>query len=245
MLNVNVVPDLLQKHRVTLDEVMTTTADALDSGMFTFSQGHHIGTGGWIETPNQRLQVRHVAPLVYKYDEVTPEPLANVPLVMRDGKQLLLKDVANVVVDHQPMVGDAIINDGPGLLLIVEKFPWANTLQVTRGVEAAIDTLRPGLSDVEIDSTIFRPATFIELSLHNLTMAMLIGAILLILVVIAFLYEWRGATISVVAVPLLLVAAGGVLYWRGAGLQVEMLVGVLIAPRARGDRSVTVIQSNV
>src|SRR5947199_2497377 len=51
MLNVNVVPELLQKHRVTLDEVMTVTADALDSGMFTFSQGHHIGTGGWIDTP--------------------------------------------------------------------------------------------------------------------------------------------------------------------------------------------------
>jgi len=129
MLNVNVVPDLLQKHRVTLDEVMTVTADALDSGMFTFSQGHHIGTGGWIDTPNQRLQVRHVAPLVYKYDEVRPDPLANVPLAVRDGKQLLLKDVARVVVDHQPMVGDAIINDGPGLLLIVEKFPWANTLR--------------------------------------------------------------------------------------------------------------------
>src|SRR5436309_1757683 len=205
MLNVNVVPDLLQKHRVTLDEVMTTTADALDSGMFTFSQGHHIGTGGWIDTPNQRLQVRHVAPIVYKYDEVRPDPLANVPLAVRDGKQLLLKDVARVVVDHQPMVGDAIINDGPGLLLIVEKFPWANTLQVTRGVEAALDTLRPGLPDVEIDSTIFRPATFIELSLHNLTMAMLIGALLLIVVLVAFLYEWRVATISIVAMPLALI----------------------------------------
>src|SRR2546425_253502 len=204
MLNVNVVPDLLQKHRVTLDEVMTTTADALDSGMFTFSQGHHIGTGGWIDTPNQRLQVRHVAPIVYKYDEVRPDPLANVPLAVRDGKQLLLKDVARVVVDHQPMVGDAIINDGPGLLLIVEKFPWANTLQVTRGVEAALDTLRPGLPDVEIDSTIFRPATFIEMSLHNLTMAMLIGAVLLIVVLVAFLFEWRVATISIVAMPFIL-----------------------------------------
>src|SRR5256886_6143533 len=232
MLNVNVVPDLLQKHRVTLDEVMTTTADALDSGMFTFSQGHHIGTGGWIDTPNQRLQIRHVAPLVYKYDEVRADPLANVPLAVRDGKQLLLKDVARVVVDHQPMVGDAIINDGPGLLLIVEKFPWANTLQVTRGVEAALDTLRPGLPDVEIDSTIFRPATFIEMSLHNLTMAMLIGAVLLIAVLVAFLFEWRGASGSPLAMAVCLRAAGAVRFWRGGGPQMANLAGGVVAPRA-------------
>jgi len=245
MLNVNVVPELLQKHRVTLDEVMTVTADALDSGMFTFSQGHHIGTGGWIDTPNQRLQVRHVAPLVYKYDDVRSEPLANVPLAVKDGKQLLLKDVARVVVGHQPMVGDAIINDGPGLLLIVEKFPWANTLQVTRGVEAALDALRPGLPDVEIDSTIFRPATFIELSLHNLTMAMLIGALLLIVVLVAFLYEWRVATISIVAMPLSLVAAGLVLYWRGATINVMILAGFVIALGAIVDDAIIDIENIV
>ena len=62
-----------------------------------------------------------------------PTPLANVPFPGQSGAtQLYLKDVAEVVVDHQPMVGDGIVNDGPGLLLIVEKFPWGNTLQVTR-----------------------------------------------------------------------------------------------------------------
>ena len=49
-----------------------------------------------------------------------------------DGKPLRLADVANVVEDHQPLIGDAVINDGPGLMLIVEKFPWGNTLEVTR-----------------------------------------------------------------------------------------------------------------
>src|SRR5438093_10443256 len=103
MLNVNVVPEVLQKHRVALDEVMTVTADALDSGMFTFSQGHHIGTGGWIGNPNQRLQVRHVAPLVYKYDDVRSEHLANVPVAVGDGEQLLLNAVAEGVVAQKAM----------------------------------------------------------------------------------------------------------------------------------------------
>ena len=79
------------------------------------------------------------------------------------------------------MVGDAVINDGVGLMMIVEKLPWANTLDVTRGVEAALAALRPGLPGIEIDSTIFRPATFIELSMDNLMIALIIGAILVIL----------------------------------------------------------------
>ena len=81
---------------------------------------------------------------------------------------------------HPPPIGDAVINDGPGLLLIVEKQPTGNTLEVTREVEAALETLRPGLKDVEIDPTIFRPATFIERSLANLSHALLLGCVLVI-----------------------------------------------------------------
>jgi len=229
MPQVQVVPERLRTHGVTLDEVMRATSDALDVGLFQFSDGHLVGSGGWIDTPNQRLQIRHVLPLVSKSGEFTPDALANTPLAVRNGRQLLLKDVAEVVVDHQPMVGDGIINDGPGLLLIVEKFPWGNTLGVTRGVEAALDALRPGLPNVDIDHQIFRPATFIEVAIHNLGTAMIIGAILMVLMLAAFLYEWRVALISVVAMPLSLVAAGLVLYLRGATINVMILAGLVIA----------------
>jgi CzcA family heavy metal efflux pump len=229
MLQVEVVPELMKKHGVTLDEVKQATAGVLDVGMLRFLDEHIIGTGGWVDTANQRLPIRYILPIVYKSDKVNPDALANVPVAVRDGKPLLLKDVANIVVDHQPMVGDAIINDGPGLLLIVEKFPWGNTLQVTKGVEAAIAALRPGLPDVDIDTTIFRPATFIEMSLDNLSKSLLIGSLLLVLVLFFFLYEWRFALISCVAMPLSLVAAGFVLYLRGATINVMILAGFVIA----------------
>jgi Cu/Ag efflux pump CusA len=245
MLNVNVVPELLRKHQVTLNEVMEATADALDVGLFKFSEGHHIGSGGWVETPNQRLQVRHVLPLVRKYDDVTPDALANVPLAVRNGKQLLLKDVAEVVIDHQPMVGDAIINDGPGLLLIVEKFPWGNTLQVSREVEKALDALRPGLPDVDIDTTIFRPATFIEMSVDNLTTALYIAAVLVILVLFAFLYEWRTALISCTAIPLSLMSAMMVLYFRGTTINTMVLAGLVIALGAVVDDAIVDVENIV
>ena len=117
------------------------------------------------------------------------EDLAQCPSTIEtksDGTPLRLGDVANVVEDTWPMIGDAVINDGPGLLLIVEKFPWANTLEVTQGVEAAIDEMRPGLPGIDIDTTIFRPATFIEVALDNLIESLLIGAVLVVLILLVF-----------------------------------------------------------
>ena len=245
MLNVNVVPELMRKHKVTLNEVMEATADALDVGMFQFSDGHHVGTGGWIETPNQRLQLRHVMPLVRKYDDVTPDALANVPLAVRNGKQLLLKDVAEVVIDHQPMVGEGIVNDGIGLMCIVEKFPWGNTLQVTKAVERAIDALRPGLPDVEIDTAIFRPATFIEMAIDNLTTALLIAAGLVILILFAFLFEWRTALISCTAIPLSLMTALMVLYFRETTINTMVLAGLVIALGAVVDDAIVDVENIV
>jgi CzcA family heavy metal efflux pump len=89
--------------------------------------------------------------------------------------------------------------------------------------------LRPGLPDVEIDPAIFRPATFIETSIDNLSSALLIGSLLLVLVLFFFLYEWRVALISCVAMPLSLLAAALVLYLRGTTINVMILAGFVIA----------------
>src|SRR6266567_920480 len=160
---------------------------------------------------------------------VTPETLARVPVTSRGGKPLLLGAVADLVYAPQGMVGDAVINDGPGLMLIIEKFPWGNTLEVTRGVEAALEAMKPGLPDVAIDTKIFRPASFIEVSVDNLSQALLLGCILVVLVLVAFLYEWRTALICVVAIPLSLLAAGLVLFATGSSVNTMVLAGFVIA----------------
>src|SRR5918992_415375 len=133
-----------------------------------------------------------------------------------------------VSVDELADVPDAVINDGDGLMLIVEKLPWANTLDVTRGVEVALEELAPGLPGIAVDQTIFRPATFIEQAINNLGSAMLIGALLMILMLGAFLYEWRAALISIVAIPLSLIAAALVLDARGAVVNTMILAGFII-----------------
>jgi len=245
MLQVNVIPAKLQEYKVTLDEVKEAVAEALDVGLFHFVEGHHISGGGWVTTPNQQLQVRHVLPLVVDKDKVNADLLAEVPLAIRNGRQLYMKDVAEVVIGHQPMIGEGIVNDGVGLMCIVEKFPWGNTLQVTKGVEEAIAGLRPGLPEVDIDTAIFRPATFIEMAINNLTNALLIAALLVIMVLFFFLYEWRTALISCTAIPLSLMAAMMVLYLQGTIINTMVLAGLVIALGAVVDDAIVDVENIV
>jgi CzcA family heavy metal efflux pump len=224
MLTVKADRERMAANGVDLDTVMETTANALEAGLLQFSEGSFIGTGGFVDTSAERINVRH------RLSIATVEDLANVSLPDREGlPPLRLGDVATVEKDFPPMIGDAVINGGPGLMLIVEKLPWANTLDVTRGVEEAIEAMQPGLPDLEIDTSIFRPATFIETSLDNLSNSLLIGCLLMILMLFLFLYEWRVALISVVAIPLSLVAAALVLAWRGTTINTMILAGFAIA----------------
>jgi CzcA family heavy metal efflux pump len=96
-------------------------------------------------------------------------------------------------------------------------------------VDAALASLRPGLAGIDVDPTIFRPASFIESSIHNLTTALLLGCLFVVLVLAFFLFEWRSALISLVSIPLSLVAAGFVLYARGATINTMILAGLVIA----------------
>ena len=242
MPQVQVVPDLLKLHGVSMDEVLQVTSDTLDVGLIKYTEGSTVGTGGFLETPNQRLSIRHVFPII------TENALASVPINDKkkdDGSALRLSDVSRVVTDTWPMIGDAVINDGPGLLLIVEKFPWANTLSVTQGVEAAIDEMRPGLSDIDIDTTIFRPATFVQTALDNLTNSLLIGAILVVVILLLFLWDWRIAFISATIIPLTSLITLLVLSLFGTSLNVMVLAGLVIAIGAVVDDAIVDVENIV
>jgi CzcA family heavy metal efflux pump len=219
-LQVQVDPEHLQDTGVSLQQVVETTGNALWVSSLSFLEASTPGTGGFIDTPQQRLGIWHVLPIS------SPEELAQVPV---EGTAWRLGDVANVVEDHQPLIGDAIINDSPNLLLVIEKLPGINTLEVTQGLEAALDALRPGFADIEFDATLFRPATFIEMVVANLTRTLLLSALLIVLVLFAFRWSWRATLISLVAILLSLLAALFVLYQRGATLNAMVLAGLVIA----------------
>jgi CzcA family heavy metal efflux pump len=216
----------------------------VDSGLLKFSTGAVIGTGGTIETPNQRIGIRNVLPII------TPADLAKVPVTASSSGAgsggsgpVQLGDVAKVAEDHQPLIGDAVIDGQPGLLLVVEKLPWANSLQMTAGVEDAIRQLEPGLPGITFDTKVFQQANFVKLAIANLTQALVIGFILVVVILALFLFEWRMALISLLTIPLSLVATLLVLYWQGATINTMTLAGLVIALGAVVDDAIIDVEN--
>ncbi|BCA57551.1 efflux RND transporter permease subunit [Sphingomonas sp. HMP6] len=211
-LQILVDPDRLRAAGVTLAELRSAAGDAV-----------LVGGGGFVDTPNQRLAVQQTSAIQSAGD------LAQAIVKQSGDAPVRIGDVAQVVDGFAAPIGNAIIDDVPGLMLIVEKQPTGNTLQLTRDVEAALAELAPGLRDVKVDTTIFRPATFIERSIDNLTRALLIGCVLVAIVLFVFTRDWRQATISLVAIPLSLLGAGLVLLWSGATINTMVIAGLVIA----------------
>jgi len=233
LMTVQAEPTKMQARQVSLEKVMEATADAVDSGRLKFSTGAVIGTGGTIETPNQRIGIRNVLPII------TPADLARVPVT----GSVRLGDIATVAEDHQPLIGDAIIDGQPGLLLVVEKLPWANSLQMTAGVEEAIRQLEPGLPGITFDTKVFQQANFVKLAIANLTQALVIGFILVVVILALFLFEWRMALISLLTIPISLVATLLVLYWLGATINTMTLAGLVIALGAVVDDAIIDVEN--
>lgn len=239
LIQVQVDPAQLHERGVTLNQVVDVSSNALDNGVLRFQPSGSTGTGGFLDAANQRLQVEHTVPIV------TPEQLADTVVEVRDGKSLKIGDISNVVVDHQQLIGDAVINGGPGLMLIVDKFPWGNTKEVTQGVDAALAEMTPGLPGLDIDATIFRPATFIDEAISNLTSSIVLGSLLVLLILALFLFEWRSALISIITIPISLMASLLVLYARHVTINTMILAGLVIALGAIVDDAIVDIENIV
>ncbi len=231
-LQVLVDPDRLRGNGVSLQQIIETAANAQFVSNLSFVEASTPGTGGIIETPTQRFGVQHAVPFA------SPGDLAKVVVEGTEDEPLRLGDVADIVVDHQQLIGDAVFLDRPGLLLVVERLPGANTVEVSQGVEEALEALRPGLSGVAIDTSLFRPARAVETASDNLRTALIIGAVLLLFGLVALLFDWRTASVSAIAIAVSLVAACLVLDWFDTTLDAMIVAGLVLAVVAVVDDGV-------
>ena len=221
-LQVQVDPARLHEQGVTLEQVIATTGNALWVSPLTFLEASTPGTGGFIDTPNQRLGVQHLSPIR------TPDDLAQVA-IEESTPPLRLGDVADVVEDHQPLIGDAVFADGTGLMLVIEKFPGSDTVTVTEAIDDAFDALRPGLQGVEIDSTVYRPARLVETASNNIKWAVLFAGLAIAVVLALLFFNWRSALVSAMSIAAAVIAAALVLHLRGATFHAMVLAGFLVA----------------
>ena len=180
---------------------------------------------GVLDTPNQRIVVRSEGQLL------TLTELGGAVVRAHQGAVLRVADVAQVVEGAEPRVGEGGVNGERGLVIVVSAQLGGNTKVVAAEVERALQDLAPAIAaaGLELHPALFRPSEFIDLALRNITRALLLGAILVAVVLLAFLGDTGAAAISLTAIPLSLLAAIIVLDTFGFGINTLMLGGLAIA----------------
>ena len=213
-LQIQLVPERLTAYGISVNEIATAAR------MATGVRG-----AGFVETPAQRIVLESEG------QSLTAEELGNVVLESSSGRSIRLRDVATVGEGAEPKIGDATIMGKPGVILFISSQYGANTIEVTRSVEKAIDDLRPGLNSdgITLYADLFRPANFIATSLQTITHALWIGAALVAIVLFIFLFNVRVAFISLTAIPLSLLVAVIVLTQAGISINTLTLGGLAIA----------------
>ena len=233
-LQVQIDPKKLQESGTSIEDVISTTGNALWFSPLTFLEASSPGSGGFIESDQQRLGVQHNLPIV------KPDDLAQIPIDDANEVGLTLGDVASVVEGHQPLTGDAVVGDGSatGFMIVVERLPDANTVDVTNAIEAAIEELRPGLTGLEIDSHIFRPSDYVERTTDNLITTSWIMLALLLVGLFLLLFQWRAALVCSLTILTTFAVTTFVLRQLNQTLNLVALVGLLLATGAVVDDAV-------
>jgi CzcA family heavy metal efflux pump len=213
-LQIQVRPERLVAFNLAFDDVLSA------AGAATGVRG-----AGFIETPEQRIVLQTEG------QSLTPQQLGEVVIAQYDGRSVRLKDVANVVEAPEPPFGSALINGKPGILMTTASQYGANTMDATRGVEQALEDLRPVFEKegIQYVAGLHRPATFIENAIRNMKSSLVLGAVLVAAVLFLFLLDLRTAFISFTAIPLSLLTAVILLDRFGSTLNTMTLGGLVVA----------------
>jgi HME family heavy-metal exporter len=196
--------------------------------------------GGFIDLNGREYLIRHLA----RTRRV--EDLQGVAVAWKEGRPVLLEQVASV--RHAPAMkrGDASYGARPAVIVNVQKQPDADTVRVTREVDAALAELRHGLpAGMGAPQVLFRQSEFIQASVDNVAQALREGAVMVAIVLFAFLLSARTTLISLIAIPLSLAAAFMVFHLLGQSINVMTMGGLAIAIGELVDDAVVDVENIV
>ena len=213
---IQILPDMLKLAAFGL-----TVADVSDAARTALP----LRGAGFIDTPAQRILLRSPTP------NPDIETVKRAVITTRNGTPVLLGEVAQVQIAPALRSGDALIMGKSGVLMAMASQYGANTLTTTLAVEKALSDLEPALKarGITLYSRLHRPANFIERALGDLQHSLIIAAILIVVVLLLFLRDWRAALIAFSAIPLSLLAAIAVLDHYGYTLNTMTLGGFAVA----------------
>ena len=229
-IQIQVHPDELIRYGLTLEDVVNAARRATG-----------VRGAGFVETTNQRIVFQTEG------QSLTPEDIGRTVLFSDGAASVRLSNVADIVEAAEPPIGGANVQGEPGVILNVAEQYAADTLDVTKRVEAALEELRPGLAadGIMLTPDLFRPANFITTATSNIRDSLILGGVLVIVVLFLFLFDLRTAAISCTAIPLSLLAATLVLERLGVTLNTMTLGGLAIAIGVVVDDAVIDIENIV
>lgn len=188
--------------------------------------------GGFLISPDQELLIRGVGRIS------SIEELKQSVVTARKGTPVLLSDVADVQIGAALMRGDGSVNGQRAIVVMINKQPQVDTPTVTKAVEAAMVELKPSLpKDVKFTVT-FRQENFIEDAIENVQSSLRDGTIIVSIILLLFLMNWRTAMITLSAIPLSVLLGMMILNLFGQGINTMTLGGLAVAIGSVVDDSI-------
>ena len=220
-------PNRLLAYRIGLDEVLAAAAES-----------NANVSGGIYRSGGREILIRGLG------RARRPEEIGLTVVAVRSGVPVLINDIAEVRIGPKVRFGTASVNAEPAVVITVQKQPGANTLELTRTIDAELDAIQADLPEgVALARDIFRQSDFISLALDNLITSLRDGAALVVIILFLFLWSVRTTAISVLAIPLSLALSLIVLRALGGTINTMTLGGMAIAIGALVDDAIIFVEN--
>lgn len=213
-LQIQINPQQLRRYQLSIDDIVNAAQQT----------GNSRGIG-IIETINQRFTLQ------VSGQPNSPEQLKKIIVKRQSGTHITLGDVATIAYAPDTAFGAAQIMGQPGIVIMIIGQYDANTLTISKRIEETLEALKPVFEQENIYfyPHLFKPADYIEQSISNLSNHLLIGGFFVIVILYAFLFNFRTAFISATAIPVSLISAVIVLLENDVNLNIMVLGGLAIA----------------
>jgi Cu/Ag efflux pump CusA len=196
--------------------------------------------GAFLQRPGEELIVSGVGRITSLDD------LGNTVIVIRGGTPITIANVAQVAFGGEIKRGDGAFGVKNAVIGTVSKAYGADTLTTTAKVEQALADIKTRLpAGVRMDAAVFRQANFIETAIHNLNVSLLEGAVIVIIVLMLFLMNWRASFITFLSMPASFVGGILMMHALGIGINSMTLGGLAIAIGEVVDNGIITVENVV
>lgn len=182
--------------------------------------------------------------LQVRSEYVESEEIADIVVkTTMDGRQVFVRDIAQVKDTIKDLTLDEKVNGQNGVRLVITKQSGANTVQVASDVQKQLENIKSALpSDIEI-SVIYDSAETIKDSIYSLEESIMFALLFVVLVVLFFLGRWRATLIIALTIPIALVGSFVYLAFVDSSLNIISLSSLTVAIGLVVDDAIVVLEN--